>query len=130
MKFSGLFKKILKSKTRYGRIEGYCVLVLIVGAIMLSAGIGLTIISPKGISAVLAMLGSLISFLATVALIFTWLAKENPIITVVSISFILSVIISILIMGTIGLFAYILMGIFTVVISAVLLSIYYIMSKK
>jgi threonine/homoserine/homoserine lactone efflux protein len=51
-------------------------MVLLVGAIMLSSGIGLTVLNPKGISAVLAMLGSFISFLATVALIFTWLAQE------------------------------------------------------
>jgi hypothetical protein len=30
----------------------------------------------RGIPVILAMLGSLVSFLATVALIFTWLAKE------------------------------------------------------
>jgi len=57
-------------------IEGYCILILIVGAIMLSAGIGLTVISTKGIPAILAMLGSLISFLATAALLFVWLFKE------------------------------------------------------
>ncbi len=72
MKFLGMFK----GKTLYEKIEGYCILILIVGAIMLSAGIGLTVISTKGIPAILAMLGSLISFLATVALIFVWLFKE------------------------------------------------------
>ncbi len=72
MKFLGL----LKGKTRYEKIEGYCILILIAGAIMLSAGIGLTVISTKGIPAIMAMLGSLISFLATVALIFVWLFKE------------------------------------------------------
>ena len=72
MKFLGLFK----GKTRYEKIEGCCILILIVGAIMLSAGIGLTAISTKGIPAILAMLGSLISFLATIALIFVWLFNE------------------------------------------------------
>jgi len=72
MKFLDMFR----GKTRYERIEGCCILLLIVGVIMFSAGIGLTIISPKGIPAILAMLGSLISFLATVALIFVWLFKE------------------------------------------------------
>ena len=66
----------LKSKDKYERMEGYCILVLLAGALMLSTGIGLTIVTPKGIPAILAMLGSLISFLATVALIFTWLARE------------------------------------------------------
>ena len=72
MKFFGLFK----GKTRYEKIEGYCIMVLVAGALMLSVGIGLTVISTKGIPAILAMLGSLISFLATVALIFVWLFKE------------------------------------------------------
>jgi hypothetical protein len=72
MKFFGM----LKSKDKYERAEGYCIVILLAGALMLSVGIGLTIITTKGIPAILAMLGSLISFLATVALIFTWLAKE------------------------------------------------------
>jgi len=72
MKFLGLFK----GKTRYEKIEGYCIVIIIAGAVMLSAGIGLTVITPKGIPAIMAMLGSLISFLATVALIFVWLFKE------------------------------------------------------
>jgi len=72
MKFSGLFK----GKSRYEKIEGYCIVILIFGVLMLSAGIGLTAISTKGIPAIMAMLGSLISFLATVALIFVWLFKE------------------------------------------------------
>jgi len=72
MKFLDMFR----SKTLYERIQGCCMLLLVVGAIMLSAGMGLTIISPKGVSAILAMLGSLISFLATAALIFVWLFKE------------------------------------------------------
>jgi hypothetical protein len=67
---------MLKSGNKFERAEGYCIMVLLVGAIMLSSGIGLTVLNPKGISAVLAMLGSFIAFLATVALIFTWLAQE------------------------------------------------------
>jgi len=67
---------ILKSKNKFEKIEGYCILILIVGAIILSVGIGLTILDPKGVSAITAMLGALISFLATVGLIFTWLIKE------------------------------------------------------
>ena len=71
MKFSGLLKG-----NRYEKMEGYCIVILLIGALMLSAGIGLNAINTKGISAILAMLGSLISFLATVALIFVWLFKE------------------------------------------------------
>jgi hypothetical protein len=71
MKFPDLFKG-----NRYEKMEGYCIVILLIGALMLSAGIGLTTISTKGIPAIMAMLGSLISFLATVALIFVWLFKE------------------------------------------------------
>jgi hypothetical protein len=67
---------MLKSGNKFERAEHYCIIVLLVGAIMLSTGIGLTAIEPKGISAIIAMLGSLIAFLATVALIFTWLTQE------------------------------------------------------
>jgi hypothetical protein len=70
------FFSMLKSKDKYERAEGYCILILLAGALMFSAGVGLTIITTRGIPAILAMLGSLVSFLATVALIFTWLAKE------------------------------------------------------
>jgi hypothetical protein len=67
---------MLKSENKFERTEGYCIMVLLAGTIMLSTGIGLTIINPQGISAILAMLGSLIAFFATAALIFTWLIHE------------------------------------------------------
>lgn len=66
----------LKGKNRYETAENYSILLIVVGAVMLSAGIGLTVITPKGIPAVLAMMGALVSFLATTLLIFIWLAKE------------------------------------------------------
>ena len=67
---------MLKSENKYERVESYCILFLLVGSLMLSFGIGLTVINTKGISAIFAMLGSLIAFLSTVALIFTWLIQE------------------------------------------------------
>ncbi|MFN6991701.1 MAG: hypothetical protein ACK4MM_03145 [Fervidobacterium sp.] len=67
---------MLKSKNKFERAEGYAIIAMLGGAIILSLGIGLTIVSTKGISAVLAMSGALISFLATVALIGVWLVKE------------------------------------------------------
>jgi hypothetical protein len=65
-----------KGKDKYETAENYSILFIVVGAVTLSLGIGLTVLNPKGISAILAMLGSLISFLSTVVLIFVWLAKE------------------------------------------------------
>jgi len=67
---------MLKSKNKFERAEGFCIISLIVGSLVMSSGIGLTIITPKGIPAIMAMLGALIAFLATVGLIFTWLLQE------------------------------------------------------
>ncbi len=67
---------ILKKKNKFERAEGYCILILIIGSIFLSSGIGLTILTPKGVPAIMAMLGALLAFLATVGLIFTWFLRE------------------------------------------------------
>jgi len=67
----------LKGKDKYETLENYSILFILLGGGMLSMGMGLTaIFSTKGITAILAMLGSLIAFLATTALIFIWLVKE------------------------------------------------------
>ncbi|MBU5537490.1 MAG: hypothetical protein QW818_01615 [Candidatus Aenigmatarchaeota archaeon] len=70
-----LFTK-LKEKDRLATIENYCILFIFLGSITLSLGIGLTVVNTKGIPVILAMIGALISFLSTVALIFTWLIRE------------------------------------------------------
>lgn len=67
---------MLKSKNKFERMEGLSIMAMLLGAFILSIGISLTIFNTKGISAVLAMSGALISFLATVALIGVWLLKE------------------------------------------------------
>ena len=67
---------MLKSESKFEKMEGYCILILIIGAVMFSAGVGLTIIDPKGISAISAMLGSLIAFLATIGLLMVWFLEE------------------------------------------------------
>lgn len=66
----------LKGKDKLETAENYSILFIFIGAITLSAGIGLNIISTKGFSAILAMLGAVISFLSTVALIVVWTVKE------------------------------------------------------
>jgi hypothetical protein len=63
-------------KTMLETGENFAILFLIFGAALISIGMGLTIITPKGIPAVLAMLGAFISFLSTIALIILWLLKE------------------------------------------------------
>lgn len=66
----------LKGKDKFETAENLSILFIVIGAAVLSLGIGLTILSPKGISAILAMLGSFISFISTIVLILIWLIKE------------------------------------------------------
>jgi hypothetical protein len=66
----------IRGGSRYETVENCSIALIFLGALILSVGIGLTIISPRGLSAILAMMGALISFLATVSLILTWLTKE------------------------------------------------------
>jgi len=73
MKF---FRYLLKAETKYEKYENLMMLLLIIGASMLSVGIGLSILSPKGISAILAMFGSFLAFISTVGLIIVWTIKE------------------------------------------------------
>ena len=67
---------MIKSKKKLEKMEGYSIIFLIAGSIIMSSGIGLTVVNTKGIPAIMAMSGALIAFLATVGLIFTWLLQE------------------------------------------------------
>ncbi len=67
---------LTKEKGKYTRAEAYCIYSLIVGVLMLSSGIALNVFGTRGISAILAMYGSLISFLSTIALVIVWLFQE------------------------------------------------------
>jgi len=71
-----MFLTKLKGKDKLETIENYCILFILLGATILALGIGFTIISTRGLPVILAMSGTLLSFLSTVVLIFTWLAKE------------------------------------------------------
>lgn len=66
----------LKGKNKLETTENYSILFILSGAMILSFGIGANIISTKGLSAILTMLGALISFLSTVALIVVWVMRE------------------------------------------------------
>ena len=67
---------MIKSKKKLEKMEGYSIVFLIAGSLIMSSGIGLTVVSTKGIPAIMTMLGALIAFLATVSLVFTWLLQE------------------------------------------------------
>ena len=71
-----MFFSKLKGKDKIETVENYCILFIFLGAIMLSLGIGFTVFSTKGMPVVFAMLGALVSFLSTVGLVFTWVAKD------------------------------------------------------
>ena len=77
IKKGNLFSFIkLKGKDKYETLENYSILFIIIGAVILSSGIGLASLTTKGLPVILAMLGSVVSFIAIVALIFIWLIKE------------------------------------------------------
>jgi len=67
---------MLKSKNNVERVEGYIILSLLASSLLLSAGIGLSAVSGKGLAAAMAMLGALLSFLSAVALIMVWVWKD------------------------------------------------------
>jgi hypothetical protein len=66
----------IKGKNKLETLERISIALIVFGAFILSLGIGLTILTPKGIPAILSMLGALTSFVFTAILIFTWLIKE------------------------------------------------------
>lgn len=70
------FLSKLKGKDKIETAENYSILFIFIGAIILSFGIGMNVISTKGFTAILAMLGAVISFLSTVALVVVWVLKE------------------------------------------------------
>jgi len=67
---------MLKGNSVWEKIENYCLLALFVGAIVLSAGLGLSALSPSGLPAVLAMTGGFVVISATTIMVFSWLAKD------------------------------------------------------
>jgi len=67
---------MLKRKNKFEKMEGYSIFFMLIGALILASGIGLSILNTKGISAIMAMLGSVLAFFAMISLILTWLIKE------------------------------------------------------
>jgi len=67
---------MLKGKDKYETLENYLIALIVFGAVLFGAGIGMSAINEKGISAITAMLGIFVSFIFTVALVFVWVAKD------------------------------------------------------
>ena len=67
---------MLKGSDKYETVENCSLFGVLMGSLILSAGIGLAALNTQGISAILAMIGSLIAFLSTVFLIIVWIVKD------------------------------------------------------
>ena len=68
--------RVPRGKDRFETVENYAISGVVVGAIIFSLGIGLAAFDPVGVPTILAMLGAVISFVSSVALVFSWLAKD------------------------------------------------------
>lgn len=67
---------MLKGRTKLDTLENLSIGVIILGGLTLAAGIALSAWRTQGLAAILTMMGALVSFLATITLIFIWLLKE------------------------------------------------------
>lgn len=67
---------MLKGKGRYETLENYLIALIVLGAVVFGAGMGLSAINTQGFSTVTAMIGIFVSFIFTVALVFVWVAKD------------------------------------------------------
>lgn len=66
----------LRSASRLDVMEGWTIVLIFLGAAVLVLGMGMAILNPVGISAILSMLGTFVAFVGTVGLIFVWVFKE------------------------------------------------------
>lgn len=67
---------MLKGSNIWDSLENYCIAGIVGGAGLMSAGLGLSAVTEKGISALLAMVGGFVMFVSTAILIFSWVIKE------------------------------------------------------
>ena len=67
---------MLKGENKKETLENYSIALIILGGVIMVSGIGLSTFYPKGLAAILAMLGSFIAFVSTIMLIISWLWKD------------------------------------------------------
>jgi len=70
-----IFKR-LRGGNKYETLENYSISGVIFGALLMTIGIGLTVLNTKGLSTIIAMMGTFFSFVSSIMLVFTWLLKE------------------------------------------------------
>jgi len=71
----GTWKGKLKGKDRAETLENYAILFIVIGALLLSFGIGLSVLTER-ISIVFSIFGAWTVFISTVALIVNWVIRE------------------------------------------------------
>jgi len=64
---------MLKGKDKFESFENWSILITLLGALVLAAGIGLTSVQTTGLPTIIAMLGSFVVFIGTILLIVGWL---------------------------------------------------------
>ena len=67
---------MLKGKNKYETLENWLILLIVLGAVLFGAGVGMSALNTKEISTITAMLGIFVSFVFTVVLVFVWVAKD------------------------------------------------------
>ncbi|MEM5853151.1 MAG: hypothetical protein ABIM98_07495 [candidate division WOR-3 bacterium] len=72
----GMLKEKLKGRDKFETAENCSILGIIIGLTLISSGFLVSMLNPKGLAAILLMIGSFIIFLSTVALVLTWIFKE------------------------------------------------------
>ena len=72
-------RKLIKGeKTEFSELlEEILTGALVLGAIFLTTGIVLSAVAPKGLAALLAMSGALLSFLSLISMVILWFGKEG-----------------------------------------------------
>lgn len=71
----GIWLGKLKGKDRSETLENFSIMFIFLGAIILSFGIGLSLVSQR-LSAVFSMFGAWVAFISTVSLILIWTVRE------------------------------------------------------
>jgi len=64
---------MLKGKDKFETFEKWSIAIILLGALALAAGIGLSSVQTTGFPVIMAMLGSLVIFIGTIILIIGWL---------------------------------------------------------
>ncbi len=68
--------KNLKGESRMETLENYSIVGVIVGALIFSMGVGLTVIASEGIPVIITMLGAVLSFISSASVVVVLFFRE------------------------------------------------------